>query len=44
MKKIVFIAALCVVADFIASCRNFGIKPGIYASTGANARLMVSKN
>ena len=33
-----------VVADFIASCRKFGIKPGIYASTGANARLMVSKN
>jgi len=33
-----------VVADFIASCRKFGIKPGIYASTGANARLMVASN
>ena len=26
-----------VVADFIASCRKYGVRPGLYASTGANA-------
>lgn len=30
-----------VVADFIASCKKFGIKPGIYASTTANGYLYV---
>ena len=28
-----------IVADFIASCKKFGIKPGIYASTTANGFL-----
>lgn len=30
-----------IVADFIASCRKYGIKPGIYASTTANGYLYV---
>ena len=30
-----------VVADFMASCRKFGVRPGLYASTGVNARLGV---
>lgn len=30
------------VADFIASCKKYGIKPGIYASTGANGYLQIS--
>lgn len=30
-----------VVADFIASCKKYGIKPGIYASTTANGYLYV---
>lgn len=30
-----------IVADFIASCKKFGIKPGIYASTTANGYLHV---
>ncbi|RIJ46367.1 hypothetical protein D1614_19400 [Maribellus luteus] len=29
------------VADFIASCKKYGIKPGIYASTTANGYLRV---
>lgn len=33
-----------VVADFMASCRKYGIKPGLYASTGCNARFMVDDN
>ena len=28
-------------ADFIASCKKYGIKPGIYASTTANGFLHV---
>lgn len=28
-----------IVADFIASCKKYGIKPGVYASTGANGYL-----
>lgn len=28
-----------VVADFMASCRKYGIRPGIYASTGRNSYL-----
>jgi alpha-L-fucosidase len=31
-----------VVADFIASCRKYGIKPGLYASTGRNNYFGVS--
>lgn len=31
-----------IVADFIASCKKYGIKPGIYASTGANGYLHVN--
>jgi alpha-L-fucosidase len=31
-----------VVKDFIASCKKYGIKPGIYASTTANGYLHVS--
>ncbi|MBP5487747.1 MAG: alpha-L-fucosidase [Bacteroidales bacterium] len=30
-----------IVADFIASCKKYGIKPGIYASTTANGFLHV---
>lgn len=30
-----------IVKDFIASCRKYGIKPGIYASTTANGYLKV---
>ncbi len=30
-----------IVADFIASCRKFGLKPGIYASASCNAHLRV---
>jgi alpha-L-fucosidase len=30
-----------VVADFIASCKKYGVKPGIYASTTANGYLCV---
>ena len=30
-----------IVKDFIASCRKFGLKPGIYASTTANGYLKV---
>lgn len=30
-----------IVKDFIASCKKFGIKPGIYASTTANGYLYV---
>lgn len=30
-----------IVADFIASCKKYGIKPGIYASTTANGYLQV---
>lgn len=30
-----------VVADFVASCRKYGLKPGIYASTTANGYLYV---
>ena len=30
-----------VVADFVASCRKYGIRPGIYASTTANGYLHV---
>ena len=30
-----------IVADFVASCKKFGIKPGIYASTTANGYLYV---
>lgn len=33
-----------VVADFIASCRKYGIRPGIYASLGCNAYLGVDNN
>lgn len=33
-----------VVADFVASCRKHGIKPGLYASTGANAYLRCDAN
>jgi alpha-L-fucosidase len=29
------------VKDFIASCKKYGVKPGIYASTGTNAYLRV---
>ena len=29
------------VADFVASCKKFGVKPGIYASTTANGYLRV---
>lgn len=31
-----------IVADFIASCKKYGIKPGIYASTTANGYLYVN--
>ena len=31
-----------IVGDFIASCRKYGIKPGIYASTTANGYLKVN--
>lgn len=31
-----------IVADFIKSCEKYGIKPGIYASTGANGYLHVN--
>ncbi len=31
-----------IVADFIASCKKYGIKPGIYASTTANGYLHVT--
>ena len=30
-----------IVAEFVASCRKYGIKPGIYASTTANGFLHV---
>lgn len=30
-----------IVADFVASCRKYGIRPGIYASTTANGYLHV---
>ena len=30
-----------IVADFVASCKKYGIKPGIYASTTANGYLYV---
>lgn len=30
-----------IVADFIASCRKYGVKPGIYCSASANAYLHV---
>ena len=30
-----------IVADFIASCRKYGIKPGLYASAACNAYLRV---
>ena len=30
-----------IVADFIASCRKYGVKPGIYCSASANAYLRV---
>lgn len=30
-----------IVADFVASCKKYGIKPGIYASTTANGYCMV---
>jgi alpha-L-fucosidase len=30
-----------IVKDFIASCRKYGVKPGIYASTSANGYLKV---
>lgn len=30
-----------IVADFVASCRKYGVKPGIYASTSANGYLHV---
>ena len=30
-----------IVADFIASCKKYNIKPGIYASTTANGYLYV---
>lgn len=30
-----------IVGDFVASCRKYGIKPGIYASTSANGYLHV---
>ncbi|MBN8523844.1 MAG: alpha-L-fucosidase [Planctomycetes bacterium] len=30
-----------VVADFLASCRRFGVKPGIYASASCNAHFLV---
>lgn len=30
-----------IVGDFVASCRKYGIKPGIYASTTANGYLYV---
>ncbi len=33
-----------IVADFIASCHKYGIKPGIYASTSANGYLHVSEH
>jgi len=32
-----------IVADFIASCQKFGIKPGIYASAQANGYLHVAQ-
>ncbi len=31
-----------IVKDFIASCKKYGLKPGIYASTGANGYLQVN--
>lgn len=31
-----------IVKDFIESCKKYGLKPGIYASTGANGYLQVS--
>lgn len=31
-----------VVADFIASCKKYGIRPGLYASTGRNAYLKMT--
>ncbi len=31
-----------IVKDFIASCRRYGIEPGLYASTGANGFLEVA--
>jgi len=30
-----------IVADFTASCRKYGVKPGIYCSTAANAYFLV---
>ncbi len=33
-----------VVADFVASCRKAGIRPGLYASTSANAYLRCDAN
>ena len=30
-----------IVADFIASCRKYGVKPGIYCSASANAYMRV---
>jgi len=33
-----------VVADFIRSCRKYGLKPGIYCSTGFNTYLGVHNN
>jgi alpha-L-fucosidase len=30
-----------IVADFVASCKKYGIKPGVYASTTANGYLYV---
>lgn len=33
-----------IVADFIASCRKYGVRPGLYASLGCNAYLGVDNN
>ena len=33
-----------IVADFIKSCRKYGIRPGLYASLGCNAYLGVDDN
>ncbi len=33
-----------IVSDFIASCRKYGVKPGLYASTGCNGYLGVDDN
>lgn len=33
-----------IVKDFVASCRKYGIKPGIYASTTANGYLQIDNS